>query len=113
MTELIRPSLYQAYHKIDFVKPIYGETIIYNIVGPVCESTDFIGNNRELVRPVEGTGVVIFDAGAYGYSMSSNYNARNRPAEYLVDGDKLFLIRRAETIEDQQQLFDYEEVTHG
>jgi diaminopimelate decarboxylase len=106
MTELLRPSLYQAYHRIKFIEPVPGEPETFDIVGPVCESADFLGKDRALPPPPEGTGIAIFDAGAYGYTMSSNYNARPRPAEYLVDGEKITLIRRAENIKDQLRLFE-------
>lgn len=106
MTELIRPSLYDAYHHINFIEPVEGTPEKFDIVGPVCESTDFLGKDRELSHPREGTGVVVYDVGAYGYAMSSNYNLRPRPAEYLVDRDELILIRRAENFEDQMRLFE-------
>jgi diaminopimelate decarboxylase len=114
MAELIRPSLYDAYHKINFIEPIKGETRFFDIVGPVCESADFLGKTRTLATPPEGTGIAVFDAGAYGFAMSSNYNARTRPAEYLVDGDQLYQIRRAECFEDQLQFFyQPKKVEHG
>ncbi|HOT92600.1 MAG TPA: diaminopimelate decarboxylase [Anaerolineae bacterium] len=100
MAELIRPSLYGAYHSIGFIEPVNGEICTFDIVGPVCESADFLGKVRELPTPPEGVGLVVYDAGAYGYAMSSNYNLRARPAEYLVDGDRLLQIRRAETYDD-------------
>jgi len=100
MSELIRPSLYGAYHDIGFIEPVNGEIEIFDIVGPVCESTDTLGKERKLVEPKEGAGVVIYDCGAYGYVMSSNYNARQRPAELIIDGGRLNQIRRAETFED-------------
>ena len=100
MTELIRPSLYQAYHEIRFIEPVDGEERVFDIVGPVCESTDFLGQERRLPTPREGVGLVVYDAGAYGFAMSSNYNARLRPPEYLVDGEELIQIRRAESFED-------------
>lgn len=105
MAELIRPSLYGAYHHIGFVEPVDGEPQLFDIVGPVCESADFLGKARAMPTPPEGAGLVVYDAGAYGYAMSSNYNARLRPAEYLVDGDQLTLIRRAETFNDTIHLF--------
>ena len=101
MSELLRPSLYGAYHHVGFVEPVAGTSKPYDVVGPVCESADYLAQGR-----AEGTGIVVYDTGAYGYAMSSNYNARRRPPEYLVDGDRLILIRRAETIEDQLALFD-------
>ncbi len=100
MTELLRPSLYGAYHHVGFIEPIDDEVRTFDIVGPVCESADFLGKARELPTPPEGAGLVVYDAGAYGYAMSSNYNLRTRPAEYLVDGDRLLQIRRAETFDD-------------
>jgi diaminopimelate decarboxylase len=106
MAELIRPSLYQAYHKIEYIEPITKTLDVFDIVGPVCESGDFLGKNRKLASPPEGTGIAVFDTGAYGYSMASNYNARNRPAEYMVDGTQLVQIRRAESFEDQLRFFD-------
>jgi diaminopimelate decarboxylase len=106
MTELIRPSLYGAYHHINFIEPVMGPIEKYDIVGPVCESADFLGKDRSLPTPDENTGMIIYDAGAYGYTMSSNYNMRPRPAEYLVDGTKLILIRRAENLDDLMRLFE-------
>ena len=78
----------------------------YDVVGPVCESADFLGKERELPEPHEGAGLVVRDAGAYCHAMSSNYNLKMRPPEYLVDGDRLTCIRRAETIEDYLRLFE-------
>jgi len=106
MTEMIRPSLYSAYHQIGFVEPVSGETARHDFVGPVCESADFLGKDRALPTPPEQCGVAVFDTGAYGFVMSSNYNARNRPAEYLVDADRLLQIRRHECFEDQLQMFE-------
>ena len=106
MAELLRPSLYDAYHRIHFIEPIVGEPEHFDVVGPVCESADFLGKDRRLAHPPEGAGIAILDAGAYGFSMSSNYNARLRPPEYLVDGEQLILIRRAETFEDHLDLFE-------
>jgi diaminopimelate decarboxylase len=110
MAELIRPTLYSAYHRITWVESVYGPEQTLEIVGPVCESGDFVGKERRLPRPPEGTGVVVFDAGAYGYAMSSNYNMRMRPAEYLVDREKLFQIRRAERLDDHARLFENKSV---
>jgi len=100
MAALIRPSLYGAYHHIGFIEPVDGEPQVFDIVGPVCESADFLGKARMLPTPHEDTGLVVYDAGAYGYAMSSSYNLQLRPAEYLVDGDRVMQIRRAETFED-------------
>lgn len=106
MAELIRPSLYDAYQHIAFIEPVDGNVETYDIVGPVCESADFLGKERELPTPPEGTGLVICDAGAYCHAMSSNYNLKMRPPEYLVDGDTLTCIRRVETFEDYLRVFD-------
>ena len=106
MAELIRPSLYDAYQHIQFIEPVIGKVETYDIVGPVCESADFLGKARELPTPDEGVGLVVCDAGAYCHAMSSNYNLKMQPPEYLVDGDKLTCIRRAETLEDYLRVFD-------
>lgn len=106
MAELIRPSLYDAYQHIQFIEPVDGELGEYDVVGPVCESADFLGKGRELPEPREGAGLVVRDAGAYCHAMSSNYNLKMRPPEYLVDGDRLSCIRRAETFEDYLRLFE-------
>jgi diaminopimelate decarboxylase len=100
MAALIRPALYNAYHHIGFSEPVDGEPQIFDVVGPVCESADFLGKARALPTPHEGAGLVVYDAGAYGYAMSSSYNLQLRPAEYLVDGDQVTQIRRAETFDD-------------
>lgn len=106
MAELIRPSLYDAYQHIDFIEPVDGEVVTYDVVGPVCESADFLGKDRALPTPHEGAGLVVYDAGAYCYAMSSNYNLKMRPPEYLVDNDRLIQIRRSETFEEHMQLFE-------
>ncbi|MDE0503493.1 MAG: diaminopimelate decarboxylase, partial [Candidatus Poribacteria bacterium] len=87
MAELIRPSLYDTYQHIDFIEPVDAEIEAYDVVGPVCESADFLGKDRSLSTPHEGAGLVVYDAGAYCYAMSSNYNLKMRPPEYLVDGE--------------------------
>lgn len=106
MAELIRPSLYDAYQHIDFIEPVDGEVVTYDVVGPVCESADFLGKDRALPTPHEGAGLVVYDAGAYCYAMSSNYNLKMRPPEYLVDNDRLTQIRRSETFEEHMRLFE-------
>lgn len=106
MAELIRPSLYDAYHHIDFIEPVKGERQIFDVVGPICESADFLGKERELPTPEEGAGLAVFDAGAYGFIMGSNYNLKMKPAEYLVDVRQLFRVRRAETMDDYMRLFE-------
>jgi diaminopimelate decarboxylase len=106
MAELIRPSLYDAYQHIDFIEPVDGEVKTYDVVGPVCESADFLGKDRVLTTPHEGAGLIVYDAGAYCYAMSSNYNLKMRPPEYLVDDGRLVCIRRSETFEDYMRLFE-------
>ena len=106
MAELIRPSLYDTYQHIEFIEPIDAEIEAYDVVGPVCESADFLGKDRSLQTPHEGAGLVVYDAGAYCYAMSSNYNLKMRPPEYLVDGEEFIEIRRAENLEDYMRLFE-------
>ena len=107
MNDLIRPSLYSAWQRILPVKPRKetdaGEQNLYDIVGPVCETGDFLGKDREL-KLAEGDLLAVCSAGAYGFVMSSNYNTRNRPAEVMVDNDQFFTVRRRETYEDQLAL---------
>ena len=99
MTDLARPALYDAWHDIVPVCPRDSEARNWEIVGPICESGDFLGHNRPLaIEP--GDLLAILSAGAYGMAMSSNYNTRPRAAEVMVDGDKAFLVRRREAIED-------------
>jgi diaminopimelate decarboxylase len=101
MNDLMRPALYDAYHDIKAVQPRIdsSNSMIYEIVGPVCESGDFLGHDRNLAL-VEGDVLAIMSAGAYGMSMSSNYNTRPRAAEVMVDGDQCHLIRKREQIAD-------------
>jgi len=101
MNDLIRPVLYQAWHRATVVDaPSAGPTARWDLVGPVCETGDFLAHDRELAL-AEGTLLAISSAGAYGFVQSSNYNSRNRPAEVLVDGDAFAVVRRRETIGDQ------------
>ena len=106
MNDLMRPALYDAYHDIQAVQPRTGATEIYEIVGPVCESGDFLGHDRAL-NLAEGDLLAIMSAGAYGMSMASNYNTRGRAAEIMVDGDKCHVIRQREKIAD---LFALEQI---
>lgn len=99
MNDLMRPALYDAYHDILAVNPRLGEKTNYEIVGPVCESGDFLGHDRAF-NLQEGDLLAIKSAGAYGMSMASNYNTRPRAAEIMVDGDKTFVIRQREKITD-------------
>jgi len=101
MNDLIRPALYQAYHEIlPVLQDASSKPAIVDIVGPVCETGDFFARDRSLPEVKEGDLVAILDAGAYGMSLSSNYNTRPRPAEVLVEGKRTRLIRRRETIPD-------------
>jgi diaminopimelate decarboxylase len=101
MNDLIRPALYQAYHEIlPAIRDPLAPSGVVDIVGPVCETGDFFARDREMPRVREGDLVVILDAGAYGMSLSSNYNSRPRPAEVLVEGKRARLVRRRETIRD-------------
>ena len=98
MNDMIRPALYEAYMNIIEIDRTLGrEKAIYDVVGPVCETSDFLGKQRELAI-AEGDYIAQRSAGAYGASMSSNYNSRPRTAEVLVDGDKAHLIRRRESL---------------
>ncbi|MFJ3467741.1 diaminopimelate decarboxylase [Pseudomonas sp. NPDC090201] len=97
MNDLIRPALYQAWMNVTAVKPRDGATRTYDIVGPICETGDFLAKERELAL-AEGDLLAVHSAGAYGFVMSSNYNTRGRAAEVLVDGDQAFEVRRRETV---------------
>jgi diaminopimelate decarboxylase len=99
MNDLMRPALYDAYHDIVAVKPSQNATHVYEVVGPVCESGDFLGHDRPLALQQDDL-LAILSAGAYGMSMSSNYNTRPRAAEVMVDGDRYFEIRKREKIAD-------------
>jgi diaminopimelate decarboxylase len=107
MNDLLRPALYDAWHEIVPVRSGGGsEPAVYDVVGPVCESGDFLGKDR-LLSVVEGDLLAVRSAGAYGMSMSSNYNTRPRAAEVLVDGETAHLVRRRERVES---LFEGESV---
>jgi len=106
MNDLMRPALYDAWHDIQPVRRRQAEEQVYEIVGPVCESGDFLGHGRCLAVEA-GDLLAIRSAGAYGMAMSSNYNTRPRAAEVMVDGEKAFLVRGRERIE---QLFADEHV---
>lgn len=101
MNDLIRPSLYDAWQGIEpVVDNPSADSGVYDVVGPVCETGDFLGKDRALaIEP--GDLLAVRSAGAYGFVMSSNYNARNRPPEILVDGEHVYLARRRETLEEQ------------
>jgi diaminopimelate decarboxylase len=113
MNDLIRPSLYQAFH---FIWPtsveepfeptrrekdlVMNGTEVVDVVGPICEGADFFAKDRALPPVKRGDLLAVFTAGAYGFTMSSNYNARGRAAEVLVEGDTFSVIRKRETYED-------------
>jgi len=97
MNDLIRPALYEAWMDIKPIVEQNGQPTTYDIVGPVCETGDFLGKDRSLTV-AEGDLLAICSAGAYGFTMSSNYNSRGRAAEVMVDGDKAYLIRERETL---------------
>ncbi|BFU60569.1 MULTISPECIES: diaminopimelate decarboxylase [Rodentibacter] len=100
MNDMIRPALYEAYMNIvEIDRTLEREKAVYDVVGPVCETSDFLGKQRELAI-AEGDYIAQCSAGAYGASMSSNYNSRPRTAEVLVDGDKAHLIRRRESLQE-------------
>ena len=99
MNDLLRPSLYQAWQNIIAVKPRQGKTENYDIVGPACETGDFLGKDRDLCIEA-GDLIAVRSAGAYGFTMSSNYNSRPRVAEIMVDNDQVHVIRQRETIDD-------------
>ncbi|XP_010461048.1 PREDICTED: diaminopimelate decarboxylase 2, chloroplastic-like [Camelina sativa] len=109
MAELIRPSLYDAYQHIELVSPTPPEAEVtkFDVVGPVCESADFLDKDRELPTPPQGAGLVVHDAGAYCMSMASTYNLKMRPPEYWVEEDgSITKIRHAETFDDHLRFFE-------
>ena len=99
MTELMRPALYEAYHSIVPVQTKAVKSAVYDVVGPVCESGDWLGRDRALAVE-EGDLLAILSAGAYGFVMASNYNTRPKPAEIMVDGDQAYVIRARENMTD-------------
>ena len=103
MNDLIRPALYSAWQEIVPVRQSQADKLLYDIVGPVCESADFLGKERELALE-QGDLLAVMSAGAYGFVMSSNYNTRNRAAEIMVDGKQCFVVRQRETIDQQLAL---------
>src|SRR5690606_2762648 len=98
MNDLARPALYDAWHGVVEVAPRSTDRTTYEIVGPICESGDFLAHDRALAV-AEGDLLAILSAGAYGMTMSSNYNTRPRAAEVMVDGDTMHEIRARETVE--------------
>lgn len=106
MTELMRPALYEAHHGIVPAQTKQTKSVVYDVVGPVCESGDWLGRDRQLAVEEDDL-LAILSAGAYGFVMASNYNTRPKPAEIMVDGKDAFVIRRRESI---QELFSTESV---
>ena len=103
MNDLIRPALYQSWQGVSVVTTESSKSISYNLVGPICETGDFIAHNRELCVNA-GDYIAIHSAGAYGFTMSSNYNSRSRAIELIVSEDSVQCVRKRETIEDQLAL---------
>jgi diaminopimelate decarboxylase len=100
MSDLMRPSLYGSYHEILPVRPRPCERLRADVVGPLCETSDFLAEDREMPDVHSGELLAILTTGAYGYVLASNYNTRPRPAEVLVRGDQVELIRRRESVQD-------------
>jgi len=100
MTDLLRPALYDAFHRIEPVVRTGAPTASCEIVGPLCEASDTLGRNRPLPIPAVGDLLAVLDVGAYGFAMASNYNRRPLPAEALVDGDHWRVVRRRQTLDE-------------
>lgn len=110
MNDLVRPSLYGSYHQIQPLLREDRETEIVDVVGPICESGDFLARDRSLPMGKPGDYLAVMSAGAYGFTMASNYNSRPRPPEVLVRGDEFYITRRRETWEDLVQCESIPEV---
>jgi len=102
MNDLPRPAMYEAFHQIVPLSPRGGKSQVWDVVGPVCESGDWLGRERALDLST-GDFVAVLSAGAYCMSMASNYNSRGRAAEVLVNGEQSYLIRQSETVADQMR----------
>jgi len=100
MNDLIRPALYGSYQAIQPVVEKNSAKIVADVVGPICESGDFFAKDREIARPRRGDLLAVMSAGAYGFTMASNYNSHPKPPEVLVDGDQYYVIRTRETMDD-------------
>jgi diaminopimelate decarboxylase len=100
MNDLVRPSYYGSFHQILPVRRENREEIVADVVGPICESSDFLAKGRKIPKPDPGDFLAVMSAGAYGFSMSTNYNSRPRVAEVLVKDDQMFVIRQRESYED-------------
>jgi diaminopimelate decarboxylase len=99
MNDLIRPALYGAWHDVRPVKESSAAGVVYDVVGPVCESADFLAKERRLAA-AQGDLLAIMSCGAYAMAMSSNYNSRPRAAEVLINGAEAHLVRRRESVEE-------------
>jgi diaminopimelate decarboxylase len=113
MTELMRPALYNAYHRIEPLRTTDTTPLRYEIVGPVCESSDVVGRDRDLVPLAIGDVLAIRDAGAYGAAMASNYNRRPLPAEVMVDDGRWEVIRRRQSVDDMLALESVQTLASG
>ena len=100
MNDLIRPALYGSYQAIRPVVESKAEPIVADVVGPICESGDLFAKDREIARPRRNDLLAVMSAGAYGFTMASNYNSHPKPPEVLVDGDKYYVVRKRETLDD-------------
>jgi len=100
MNDLLRPSLYNAYHKIEPVVKRGRDKVVCDIVGPICETGDFFARNYEIEDVENGEYIAVFSAGAYGFTMASNYNSRPKPAEVLVENGSFRVVRQRETLDD-------------
>jgi diaminopimelate decarboxylase len=100
MNDLIRPALYGSYQAIQPVVETKADTIVADVVGPICESGDFFAKDREIAQPQRGDLLAVMSAGAYGFTMASNYNSHPKPPEVLVDGDQYYIVRKRESLDD-------------
>ncbi|MEA2659704.1 MAG: diaminopimelate decarboxylase [Candidatus Binatota bacterium] len=100
MNDLIRPALYGSYQAIQPVVETKADAIVADVVGPICESGDFFAKDREIARPQRGDLLAVMSAGAYGFTMASNYNSHPKPPEVLVDGDQYYIVRKRESLDD-------------
>jgi diaminopimelate decarboxylase len=100
MNDLIRPSLYRSHHDIMPLRKTDRPEIVADVVGPICETGDFLARDRTLANVAPGDYLAVAATGAYGFVLASNYNARRRPPEVLVEGDKWRIIRARESFED-------------
>ncbi len=100
MNDLLKPSLYEAFHDIRPVIKNSRKKVLSDIVGPICESGDFLGKERMINRANQGDLLAVMSSGAYGFTMSSNYNSRPRVAEVLVHGSEFFVIKERESYKD-------------